>query len=248
MINSVLVTGILCFSLAISGCSAKSSSSSAEPTTKETEAETTTPATTEAETTEPETTEPETTEPETETAADDGKSWFDLGTTEDGVYTNEQSGITITPTEDWTIFTREQLDQVAMQGYEYLSEDQKKLYETAMNSTKYLFGAAGSDGSSLMYMAENLSANPITANMNEEGYLKNLTQQLEQMSIGYEFGESTEIEIAGRTWISLPCYGAGMAQNYLVCKADGKIESFIITVPGADEDKASDIIAFINGL
>ncbi|MGL5435513.1 MAG: hypothetical protein ACRDBO_08975 [Lachnospiraceae bacterium] len=233
LFSRALMLGLLCFSLTMAGCSAKSSSSNVDQTPEETEVETT---------------EPETTEPESESEPEDEKSWFDLGAVEDGVYTNEQSGITVTPTEEWSIFTIEQLNQVAMQGYEYLSDAQKKQYEKAMETTKYLFGASSQDGSSVMYIVENISANPITANLNEEGYIKALKQQLEMAEMSYEFGEVMEVEAAGRIWTALPCYSMGMAQRYLVCKVDGKIESFIITVPGEDENKIDEIIDYIGGL
>lgn len=242
-INRALMMGVLCLGLATAGCGAKSSSSDAAAPNQETQESTTEETTTEEETTEPETTEAETSEMDVLTT---GADWFDLGSVTDGVYTNEQSGLTVIVPEDWMIFTKEQLGQIGMEGYELLSDEQKVQFDLVKNKTKYAYAATGPDGSSIMFVAENMAASVMTMNVNEEGYISVLKQQMGAGNIPYEFGEVTEFEAAGRTWKALPCYAAGMTQYYLLHKIDGRMESFIIST--GDEEKISELVACIDGL
>ena len=178
-------------------------------------------------------------------------SWFEQGEWSDGVYTNTQTGITITLPEGWTRFSDEELMQVLNTGYDQMTDEQKKQYEMSRKNQQSIYdmGAAGVDGqSSFLFMNENLGLSPITARISEEAYLEVVKKQIEETQLNYTFGEFSEREIAGKNWKVLSMKSMGLVQWFFVHKADKRMEAMIITLPESGESTIDDILSGVKSV
>jgi hypothetical protein len=204
----------------------------------------------------PEETTPDTVTPEEEnddeTPADnsEARGAIQSGAWNGDVFTNEWVNISFTLPDGWRALTEDEIRAQMELGLSAAGGDASQaLQEAAMARTANDFVIAGALGvPSITATYENISYSPLTANLNADEYFEAMKLQLSGM--GFDFGDTSEVQIAGETYYlceaSLAVMeGVNMYQRFYLRKLDGAIVMFAATFMSENLAEVDDFFASI---
>lgn len=131
---------------------------------------------------------------------------FDLGKTENGIYTNKYFGMEVTIPDHWVVQTKEQVDSILNKGRKALEEKNKQIathVDKVLEHTPTLLMAFKYPTDSviigynpyLMIMAEKL--NPLSGIKTGIEYLENERKLMEQAKIGFHVTSDYSVKKIG---------------------------------------------------
>lgn len=165
------------------------------------------------------------------------------GEVQDGAYTNDFFGFTMTFPESWAIASDETAEELQEVGSEIVAGDDPALkasieaaeqdtYQLLMISEQPIGAPTTSFNANIVVMAEKVSHLP--GIVSGEEYLINVGNLLTQTDLPYEAnGEPYEVEIGGQTFhradFDLTAAGMEIKQSYLAMIKDGYALGFILS-------------------
>lgn len=187
-------------------------------------------------------------EEETEEKEEETKLNAERGTVEDGVYKNESMGISFPVADNMIVCSDEQIAQTLSIGSDlisdnskYTAEDMEEAMKGAMYDTIILFS---DNSSNVSVIYEDMDKSQAVA-LDEEQYLKALSNNLKSMNMGYEIGEIAKQDIGGTEFSALTATASGFTQKYCLHQVGNYMIEFIFTYTDASQAEVEDFISSI---
>lgn len=170
------------------------------------------------------------------------------GTIEDGVYKNESMGVSFPVADNMIVCSDEQIAETLNIGSDmisdqtkYTAEDMEEAMEGAMYDTIILFS---DNSSNVSVIYEDLDKSQAVS-LDEEQYLKALSNNLESMNMGYEVGEISKQDIGGTEFSALTATTSGLTQEYCLHQVGNYMIEFIFTYTDASKEEVENFISTI---
>ncbi len=187
-----------------------------------------------------------------------GKKVLDSGSINNGIYTNDFFGISISIPTNWHVASEEELIQMIEEGNEMVAgddEDLQKLIQESNLRTVFLLSTTSNDplsNASFMVMAEKLSF--LQGVRTGKDYLEILQQNLEELvaQIPYEFPKEIYTEKIGNQTFhvletTVDLVVAEFKQTYYTAVLNGYALAFIsTTMDESEEDLLEGMISQIS--
>ena len=185
-------------------------------------------------------------EGESAPADTDASTVLTKGGWNDGVYTNDFSGISFELPEGWVAATDEELASLMGIAADSLEDDQQWILEAAEQAAMYDALAQDPErGNNVLIYFGNLSVIGGAEGLSEEDYLEMTKQLLTGMEqYQYTFDEPYKTTIGGKAYLAVRAeeVNQGLAQYYLIRIQDGYVVGITVTI--IDETNIDEIIAY----
>lgn len=187
-------------------------------------------------------------EEKTEEKKEETKIKAERGTVADGVYKNESMGVSFPVADNMIVCSDEQIAQTLSIGSDmisdnskYTAEDMEEAMKGAMYDTIILFS---DNSSNVSVIYEDMDKSQAVA-LDEEQYLKALSNNLTSVGMGYEIGETTKQDIGGTEFSTLTATASGFTQKYCLHQVGNYMIEFIFTYTEASQAEVDSFISSI---